>query len=175
VPDHCSSSTSYALEARRRAAQRRTSSQPMSGRLATEGQGVSLCAYFEGRASELADLATLEVSEQHGAVTLRLRPRSADAVGVALYLLDDVVGTVAFTDQASVRLNSATMQTPTVSPLTTSSTWQSLVELLHSIWVAVVASRERATDGRISHTWNNAWPWPGWRRRATRVDYAPYA
>lgn len=27
---------------------------------------------------------------------------------------------------------------------------------------------------REPRTWMHAWPWPGWRRRAERIDYVPY-
>jgi hypothetical protein len=33
----------------------------------------------------------------------------------------------------------------------------------------------RDGGGKSSRSWPNAWPWPGWRTRAERVAYVPYA
>ena len=61
---------------------------------------ISFAARFEEHAARLVDCASLEVSEQDGAVTYRLRPRNTDAAGVVLYIDPWGGGTVAIDDPA---------------------------------------------------------------------------
>lgn len=63
---------------------------------------MSLRKHFETPAAELADLATSTACVDAGAARLTLTPRTPNAAGVVLYLLNDSVGTVALDDHASV-------------------------------------------------------------------------
>lgn len=133
----------------------------------------ALAARFEEHAARLVDCASLEVSEQDGAVTYRLRPRNTDAAGVILYIGPWGGGTVRLDD-------------PACGP---DEIGEDLDVDLQSIdFFVKVAVDGRATafhlgrggcvevrDGdRTSRTWCNAFAWPGWRRRAERVDFRPY-
>ncbi|GAA1475650.1 hypothetical protein GCM10009623_00960 [Nocardioides aestuarii] len=134
----------------------------------------SLRTHFEGSAVELADHAALEVSEQEGATMLTLRPRTPTAVAVVLHLLDDKVGTVALDDPACVPAELGN---------------DPVADLESIDYFVSVAVQGRATafhlgrggcveiqDGEdTSRSWRNAWPWPGWRRRAERIEYEPYS
>lgn len=136
---------------------------------------MSLREHFETRAEELAGLANLEVSrEQAGAVWLTLTPRSSDAVGVVLYLLDDRVGTVALDDRASVPAELGDDDDADRSAID-----QTIALAVRGAATAFHLGRggcieERDDAGRVTRTWRNASPWPGWRRRAMRIEYAPY-
>jgi hypothetical protein len=134
----------------------------------------SVRTHFEARAAGLGDLATVESVEKDGAVTLRLRPRTGASVGVVLYLYADQVGRVALDDPACVP---AELGDDPVADCKAVD---------HFISVAVEG---RATAFHLGHGgcveirdgdktyrgWRKAWPWPGWRRRAQRIAYGPYA
>jgi len=134
-----------------------------------------LRTHFEDRAAALEGRATLEAVEQDGAVTMRLRPHASGAVGVVLYLLPDTVGTVALDDPACAP---AELGGDLVADLRA---------IDHFVAVAVEGRatafhlgrggcvEEVTSAGSISRSWHNALPWPGWRRRAERVEYRPYA
>lgn len=129
---------------------------------------------FEERAAGLADHAMVEVAARQGATTLRLLPRAPMAVGVVLYLHAGEVGTVALDDPASVPAELGE----------DSAANRSAVD--HFIDIAVEGRAtayhlggggciEVSEGTKASRSWHNAWPWPGWRRRAVRIKYQPYS
>jgi hypothetical protein len=121
----------------------------------------------------LSDCAALEVAERDGAVTLRLRPHNTSAVGVVLYLGLGDFGTARLDDPASVPAELG------------EDAAQDLLAIDRFIDVAVEGRATAFHIGRggcievregerSSRSWKNALPWPGWRRRADRVEYSPY-
>ena len=119
-------------------------------------------------------MAALETSEHRSAVTLTLSPHSRGAVGVVLYLLRDSVGTVALDDQASVPAELGNDEDADPRPID-----QVLEVAVTGTATAFHPGRggcmeEQDAEGNVMRSWHDAWPWPGWRRRATRIDYAPY-
>jgi hypothetical protein len=133
----------------------------------------SLQAHFEARAAALADCAMLEVEERDGATTLTLRPNVPNAVGVVLYLYMGAVGTVQLDDPASVPAELGENAVRDVQAI------DNVIDV--AIEGRATAFRlgrggcvEEEHGGGSSRSWKNAWPWPGWRRRAERVDYLPY-
>jgi hypothetical protein len=130
-------------------------------------------SHFEDRAAGLSDWATLERAEEQGALTLRLRPQNPNAVGVVLYLGVGGYGTVKLDDPASV-------------PAELGDDVDQDIQAIDSVIDVAVEGRATAFHigrggcieeqrGEVSsRSWKNAWPWPGWRRRAEKVDYLPY-
>lgn len=133
----------------------------------------SLRTHFEERAARLSDCATVQSSEESGATTVRLTPNCADAVGVVLYLGPGCHGTVRLDDQAAV-------------PAELGEDAELDVETINHILDTAVEGRATAfhiggggcveewSGGTTYRSWRNAVPWPGWRRRAHRLDYLPY-
>lgn len=133
----------------------------------------SLRTHFERRAYELSDCATMDSAEEDGATTLRLRPDEPDAVGVVLYLGPGDHGTVKLDDQAAV-------------PTEVGGNLGEDLQAIDQVIDTAVAGRavafhlgrggcvEESAGGAVSRSWRNASPWPGWRRRARRVQYVPY-
>lgn len=130
--------------------------------------------HFELKAAELSDVAALHYAESHGATTISLRPHRSDAVGVVLYLIfDDACGTVALEDPAAV-------------PVELGEDLQADLRAIDAVVAVAVEGRavsfrlgrggcvEDSHAGRTTRSWMNAWPWPGWRKRAKRTDYGPY-
>ncbi|NPD05589.1 hypothetical protein HN031_12925 [Nocardioides sp. zg-1308] len=129
--------------------------------------------HFEEYAARLSDCATLQTSEDHGATFLRIVPRRPDAVGVVLYLGNGYHGTVQLDDQAAV-------------PAELSEDVALAVQSIDEVIRLAVEGRatafhlgrggclEERNAGATTRSWRNAWPWPGWRRRAHRVDFLPY-
>lgn len=136
---------------------------------------MSLRKHFETRAAELADLADLAEPHEHAAaVRLTLTPKTPAAVGVVLYLLHDRVGTVKLDDQASVPAELGDDDDADRSAID-----QTIDVAVYGRATAFHLGRggcieERDDAGHVTRTWMNALPWPGWRRRATRIEYAPY-
>jgi hypothetical protein len=135
--------------------------------------GAEVRGYFEKRAAGLSDCAVLDVTDADGFSTCRLVPHNAGSVGVVLYLGHGGVGTVRLDDPASVPAELGE----------NASLDRQAVE--HALDVAVAGRATAYHLGRggcveerdgtdVSRTWHNAWPLPGWRRRATRIDYLPY-
>lgn len=130
--------------------------------------------HFEDRAASLLDHATVDAVARDGAVTVRLRPLKPTAVGVVLYVYADAVGTVALDDPACVPAELDN------HPDTDSAAIDYFID---------VAVEGRATAFHLGRggcveiqegdetfrSWRNALPWPGWRRRAERVEYEPFA
>lgn len=114
-----------------------------------------LRAHFEDRSALVSDRATVEAVERDGAVTITLRPHASGAVGVVLYLNGGECGTIALDD-------------PACAPAELGDDHVADIQAI-DYFVDV------AVEGRATAFWNNAWPWPGWRRRARRADYEPYA
>jgi hypothetical protein len=135
----------------------------------------SVRAHFEDRAAALSDRSTVAVSEQDGAVTVRLQPNAAAAAGVVLYLVGEKYGTVALDDPACVP---AELGDDPVAD-------QSAIDYFIDVAVEGRATafhlgrgecvEVRDGDGKSPRSWHNAWPWPGWRTRAERVAHLPYA
>ncbi len=137
-------------------------------------ESASLRSRFEGHAAALSDRTSLDVSEKDGATTLRLRPDNFGSASVVLYLYAERHGTVALDDPAGVPAELGD---------------DSTVDLEAIDYMVSVAREGRATAFRLgrggcmdirdgqqtSRSWHNAWPWPGWRRRAERVEYEPYS
>ena len=130
--------------------------------------------HCERRAAALSDRCTVAVAERDGAVTVRLRPTAAAAAGVVLHLVGETHGTVALDDRACVPAELGD------DPVANQSAIDYFID---------VAVEGRATSphlgrggcvevrdghGRSSRSWHNAWPWPGWRTQAERVEYVPY-
>jgi len=134
----------------------------------------SVRTHFEERAATIADRATVDRVEKDGAVTIRLRPQAAEAVGVVLYLNAFEVGTVALDDPACVPAELG--HDPVADAKTVDYFISVAVEgratAFHLGRGGCVEVREGAKTVR---SWHNAWPWPGWRRRAKRVGYEPYS
>ncbi len=132
-----------------------------------------LRSYSEERAAQLPDCAVLEVTDEDGSSTCRLQPNNPGSVGVVLYLGIGGTGTVRLDDPASapaVLGEDASRDRPAVE---------------HTLDIAVAGRATAYHLGRggcveerdgtaVSRTWHNVWPLPGWRRRATRIDYLPY-
>jgi hypothetical protein len=134
----------------------------------------SVRTHFENRAAGLGDRAAVESVEKDGAVTIRLRPRTPTAVGVVLYLFADEIGTVALDDPACAPAELGE------DPVADSEA----VDHFISVAIEGRATAYRLGRGgcvgvwdgdKTARSWHNAWPWPGWRRRAKRVAYGPYA
>lgn len=139
-----------------------------------------LRAHFERRATELADVSTLDVVEDENAVRLRLVPNRPDAVGVLLYFVKGVnahnaqSGTVSFDDQASAPAELG----------------EDFDEDIRAIDAFIAEAREgrvtafhighggctevRDDNGRVFRSWMNCLPFPGRRHRGMRIDYMPY-
>lgn len=135
---------------------------------------LSVRAYFEERAATLSDRATVDRIEKDGAVTIRLRPQAAQAVGVVLYLNASQVGTVALDDPACVpaELGDDPVADAEAVDHFISMAVEGRATAYHLGRGGCIEVRK---DGRSSQNWHNAWPWPGWRRRADRVEYEPYS
>jgi hypothetical protein len=125
-----------------------------------------LISHFEKRAARLRDCATLEVSERHGATTHRLVPHTPGAVGVVLYLGYGGIGTVSLDDPASVPAELGDDVTLDLEAI------DSFIDL--AVEGRATAFRlgrggcvEERSPNHDSRTWNDASPWPGWRRRAS--------
>jgi hypothetical protein len=134
----------------------------------------SVRAHFEDRAARLSERASIETLEKAGALTIRLCPRSATAVGVVLYLSEGEHGTVALDDHACAPAELG--QDPVADAKAVDYFMSVAVEgratAFHVGRGGCIEIRQGETTSR---TWKNAWPWPGWRGRAARVDYEPYA
>lgn len=124
-------------------------------------------------------LSTLETLEDEYSVHLTIAPKRPDAVGVVLYLVkylaDGDSGTVTFRDQASVPAELGDDRD----------------EDLRAIDAFIREAREgrvtafhigrggctevRNEDGAVFRSWMNCLPFPGRRRLAKRINYAPYA
>jgi hypothetical protein len=135
--------------------------------------GAELRDYFEERAAGLSDCAVLEVTEEDGSSTCRLLPNNPGSVGVVLYLGHFGDGTVRLDDPASVPAELGE----------DASRDREAIERTLDVAVSGSATAYRLGRGGcvelrdgtdISRTWHNVWPLPGWRRRATRIDYLPY-
>ena len=134
----------------------------------------SVRAHFEERAATLSDRATVDLVEKDGAVTIRLRPQAANAVGVVLYLNAFQVGTVALDDPACVPAELGD------DPVADAKAVDDFISMaVEGRATAYHLGRggciEVRDDGKSSRSWKNAWPWPGWKRRADRVEYEPYS
>ena len=134
----------------------------------------SLRAHFQDRSASLSDRATVETVEQARAVTVTLRPHTPTAAGVVLYLYDDEVGTGARDDRACVpaELGNDPVADAKAVDHFISLAVEGRATAFHLGRGGCVEIRE---DGNTSRSWHNAWPWPGWRRRAERVEYEPYS
>ena len=134
----------------------------------------SVRAHFEERAATFADRATVDRVEKDGAVTIRLRPQAAKAVGVVLYLNAFQTGTVALDDPACVpaELGDDPVAAAEAVDYFISVAVEGRATAFHLGRGGCVEVREGAKTVR---SWHNAWPWPGWRRRAERVGYEPYS
>jgi hypothetical protein len=132
-----------------------------------------LRSHFEKRAARLRDCAALEVSEGERATTHRLRPHNPSAVGVVMYLGSGDLGTVSLDDPASVPAELGEDVTLDLRAI------DSFIDIaVEGRATAFHLGRGGCVEVRGSNheprTWMHAWPWPGWRRRAERVDYVPY-
>jgi hypothetical protein len=134
----------------------------------------SVRAHFEDRAASLSDRAVIEAVENDGVVTIRLRPRTPNAVGVVLYLYAEKHGTVALDDPACVpaELGDDPVADSKAVDHFVSVAVEGRATAFHVGRGGCVEVRE---GGKTFRSWRNAWPWPGWRRRAERVDYEPYS
>lgn len=150
----------------------RVTPQEVAGIL-TRMTGAELRGYFEERAAGLSDCAVLHVTDVDGSATCRLVPHKPGSVGVVLYVGHGGVGTVRLDDAASAPAELG------------ESASQDRKAVEHVLDIAVDGRAtayhlgrggcvEERDGSRVSRTWHNAWPWPGWRRRATRIDYLPY-
>ena len=134
-----------------------------------------LRAHFEARAAELADCSILSVDEQDGWVDLALTPHVDGAVSVTLVVDPAGVGEwIGFDD-----------------PADSGDDWKIDVGVLDHYIDAAVEGRVKAyrgpsrgvieisTDDGPRRSYYNIGlagllPRPGWRRRATVIDYVPY-
>lgn len=134
----------------------------------------SVRTHFESHASALSDLATVDRVEDGTAVTLRIRPNAPAAVGVVLYLYTDRVGTVALDDPACVpaELGDDPVADAEAIDHLLRVAIEGRVTAFHLGRGGCIEIRDR---GKTTRSWRNAVPWPGWKRRADRVDYAPYS
>lgn len=134
----------------------------------------SVRAYFEDRAAALSDRATLESVDHQGAVTVRLRPHVPTAVGVVLYLYAENCGTVALDDPACVpaELGDDSVVDHRAIDYFIDIAVEGRATAFHMGRGGCVEVRE---GDMASRSWYNAWPWPGWRRRAKWVAYEPYS
>ena len=133
----------------------------------------SVRTHFEERVASLSDRAVLDCVEKDGAVTVRLCPNVSTAVGVVLYLYAEKHGTVALDDPACAPAELG--DDPDADRKAVDHFIDVAVEgratAFHLGRGGCVEFREGNTTSR---GWHNAWPWPGWRRRAERVGYGPY-
>lgn len=134
----------------------------------------SVRAHFEDRAATLSDRATVDLVEKDGAVTIRLCPHAPKAVGVVLYLYTDQLGTVALDDPACAPAELGD------NPVADAKAVDHFISMaVEGRATAYHLGRggciEVRVDGKSSRSWKNAWPWPGWKRRAERVEYEPYS
>ncbi|MEP7740420.1 hypothetical protein ABKW28_22480 [Nocardioides sp. 31GB23] len=134
----------------------------------------SVRAHFEERAAALSDRVSVDCVEKDGAATIHLRPQAAKAVGVILYLYADQVGTVALDDPACVpaELGDDPVADAEAVDHFISMAVEGRATAYHLGRGGCIEVRD---DGKSSRSWNNAWPWPGWKGRADRVDYEPYS
>jgi hypothetical protein len=131
-----------------------------------------LSSHFEQRAARLRDCATLEVSEGELATTHRLVPHTPGAVGVVMYLACGGIGTVSLDDPASVPAELGEEVTLDLRAIDSF-----IDDAVEGRATAFHLGRGGCIEVRGSNeprTWMNASPWPGWRRRAERIDYLPY-
>ncbi|WP_257423965.1 DUF6086 family protein [Nocardioides carbamazepini] len=128
---------------------------------------------FLAHACSLSNQATLEVTEHDRATTMRLRPSNVRSVGVVLHLGAGDHGTVALDDPACVPIELGTDSSADVEAI---DYFVSVARDGRA--TAFRAGRGGSTEIRggqqTSRSWRNTWPWPGWKRRADRVDYEPY-
>jgi hypothetical protein len=134
----------------------------------------SVRTLFEDHAAGLSDRAAIESVEKDGAVTIRLRPRTPTAVGVVLYLYAEGRGTVALDDPACVpaELGDDPVADANAVDYFIGVAVEGRATAFHLGRGGCVEVRE---GGNTLRNWHNAWPWPGWRRRAERVGYEPYS
>ena len=133
----------------------------------------SLRTHFERRAAAVSDCATADVVGADDALTCWLRPHNPNAVGVVLYVAFGRYGTVALDD-------------PACAPAELGDDAEADEQAIDYLIDVAVEGRATAfhigsggcvevrPEDTVSRTWLNAWPLPGWRRRAERVDYMPY-
>jgi hypothetical protein len=129
--------------------------------------------HFVERAAALVDCAALSRAEDEYAVWLWLRPSQPRAAAVLLYLTRQGHGTVALDDPACVPAELGEDEHDDLRAI------DHVIDL--AVDGAAVAYRwrrggcvEESRDGATTRSWMNVVPLPGWRRRALRVDYAPY-
>ena len=132
-----------------------------------------LKAYFDERAGELWDCATTGGTIDFDATTTMLRPHNRSSVGVVLYLGPGNTGTVRLTDPASAP---AELGEDEAEDLRAIEDFLDIAVNGHATALRVGRGGciETHNGGRTTRTWQNAWPWPGWRRRAQRIEYRPY-
>lgn len=133
----------------------------------------SLRAHFEERVASLSDCAEVRCAVKDGATFLRLEPHSPQAARVVLYLIPGDHGTVGLDDPAAVPVELG------------EDVRLDMKAIDHVIDTAVEGRATAFHIGRggcleerigdtVCRSWVGALPWPGWRRRARRLDYRPY-
>jgi hypothetical protein len=107
-------------------------------------------------------------------VPIRVRPHASKAVGVVLYLYADQHGTVALDDPACVPAELGDDPVADIKAVDhfLSAAVEGRATAFHLRRGGCVEVRD---GGKCSRSWHNAWPWPGWKRRAERVEYEPYS
>jgi hypothetical protein len=130
-------------------------------------------SYFEQQANALADCAVLDVVKSDGATRCFLRPLRMGAASVVLYLGVGDQGTVGLDDQACAPAELGGNIDEDMRAID-----QTLRLAVEGRALAFHLGRggcvEEINGLSTTRTWCNAWPWPGWRRRAERVTYLSY-
>ena len=105
---------------------------------------------------------------------MRAPVRSPTAIGVVLYLSANAVGTVALDDPACVPAELG--EDPDKDAKTVDYFVDVAIEgRVRAFHLGRGGCAEIREDDRVDRSWHNAWPWPGWRRRAERVEYDAYS